>query len=77
MIDKGLYWSLQEGETAPTKKIIKYVDIVYPNTSMKLAVGVYEGLKYTEINKEELDWHIKQGAKIETYTNTNSTIKRC
>lgn len=64
MIDKQLYWSLQEGEIAPTKKTIKYVYIVYPTTSMKLAVGVYDNDKYTELNKAELDWHVRQGAIV-------------
>lgn len=64
MIDKQLYWSLQDKEQAPTKKVIKYANIVYPQTSMRLAIGVYDDDKYTELNKNELDFHVKNGAVI-------------
>lgn len=64
MIDKQLYWSLQGNEQAPTKKVIKYANIVYPQTLMRLAIGVYDDDKFTELNRKELEFHVKHGAIV-------------
>jgi hypothetical protein len=64
MIDKQLYWSLKDGEQAPTKKTIDYAQINYPKQSFKLAIGVWDDNKYLELHRDELDFHIKNGAVI-------------
>jgi hypothetical protein len=64
--DKGLYWANGEGPT-PTKKTIDYAEIIYPNnpeTNQKLAIGVWDDDKYTELHRGELDFHVKNGALI-------------
>ena len=61
--DKGLYWANGEGPT-PTKKTIDYVEVKYPKSSFKIAIGVWDDDKYTELHRDELDFHVKNGALI-------------
>ena len=67
MIDKKLYWSLKDGEQAPTKKKIDYAQIKYPKnpeTSFSLAIGVWDDDKYSELHRDELEFHVKNGALV-------------
>ena len=64
MIDKKLYWSLKDGEQAPTKKKIDYAKIKYHQSSFRLAIGVWDDDKYSELHRDELEFHVKNGALV-------------
>jgi len=66
--DMGLYWAWRGLDKPkiqpPTEKRIEYAKIIYPTTQQALAVSVFDNGIEKEINRDELNWHRKQGANI-------------
>ena len=67
-VNKGIYWAWTGGEDGycnpPTEKKILYAHIKYPKTSQNLAVTVLDNGVETDVFRDELEWHRKNGAVI-------------
>ncbi len=65
-VDNGLYWSAEASDKypPPTEKTIDYAELCAYGVEWKLAVGVWDGDKYTPMNRDELEWAIKHGVTV-------------
>ena len=71
--DKVLYWAWEGSSipdsAPPTKKRIEYAQISYPRwksgpITMSLAVTVFDDDVSRFVNRNELEWHMLQGAEV-------------
>lgn len=67
--DMVTYWAWCGDEPPPAdqpeRKRLDYETLVYPTgTRQHLCVGVWDGDKYTPLHRDEMAWHLKNGAEI-------------